>query len=201
MVPARRSATSDAVSPGAEMRRIVLTGGPFAGKTALAELLRAEGFGVVPEAAIRVIRELTEELGPAGQVRWRRENVARFQARIAALQLQLEHEAAGSGAEWIVCDRGLHDGLAYCRHSGVEPPRVLLGAVRRTRYDAVFVLDTLSGFDARRHTGRSDDRAESFQLRDRIREVYAEHGYAPALVPELPIEERSARIISALAGL
>jgi len=181
------------------MRKIVLTGGPCSGKTTLVEHLRAAGCATAPEAAIQVIGELTAELGLEGQRAWRNTHWAAFQERVARLQIECERAAQCGGADLLVCDRGLLDGIAYCRYRGVEPPPVLLDLVRSARYDQVFVLDTLKDFDARLETGRCDDRGDSLRVGALIRSVYREHGYTPVRVPELAVETRAARILRRMA--
>ena len=94
------------------MRKIVVTGGPYAGKTTLVEALRAEGCAVAPEAALQVIAALANELGPERARAWREEHPERFQVRIAELQLELAARAERSGPELVACDRGLLDGIA-----------------------------------------------------------------------------------------
>jgi len=182
------------------MRKIVLTGGPCSGKTTLLEHLRAAGCATAPEAAIQVIRDLTAELGLDGQRSWRDTHWVDFQERVARLQIEHEASAERDGAELLVCDRGLLDGLAYCRYRGVEPPPRLLDLVRSGRYDQVFVLDTLEDFDARLDTGRTDDREDSLRVGALIRSVYREHGYQPVRVPELAVEARAARILRHARG-
>ena len=182
------------------MRKIVLTGGPYSGKSTLAAKLCESGPNVAlaPEAAIRVIEELNRELGPREARAWRADQPDRFQLRIAELQLQLEGRAGRSGADLIICDRGLLDGVAYCRHWGVDPPEGLLEALARTSYDRVFLLDTLTQVEPRTETGRIDDH-ESIRIRDRIREVYTEYGHAPVFVPESPMEDRLRQLLEMLA--
>ncbi len=183
------------------MRKIVLTGGPFSGKSTLAEQLGAEGFAVAPEAAIRVIEQLVDELGPERARTWRVSHPHDFQVRIVRLQLELEAEAERSGAEWIVCDRGLLDGIAYCHHWGVPTPSVLEDAVAHTRYYAVLLLDTLASFEARAQTGRVDDHRDSVRLRELIQRVYVEHDYRPVVIPERPPAERAALVREVIATL
>jgi predicted ATPase len=172
------------------MRKIVLTGGPWSGKSTLAARLSERGCAVAPEAAIRVIEALREELGEAPALRWRESHAQSFQLRIALLQQELEAEAVGRGATVVVCDRGLPDGIAYLRLRGLEVPVELTAAARRVRYDQVLLLDTLRDFRPRPDTGRIDDRADSLQLRELLEAIYREHGHDPLPVPELPLEER-----------
>jgi predicted ATPase len=183
------------------VRKIVITGGAYSGKSTLVERLSHEGFSVAPEAAMQVIEALNAELGLEAATAWRRADPAAFQARIAELQLAAEAAAERSGSALVVCDRGLHDGLAYCRHWGIEAPAALLEALRGRRYDAVFVLETLTGFETRGETGRIDDHTESLQIRDLVDRVYREYDHAPLALPEMPLAERLAEVRRAIDAL
>ena len=92
-----------------QRRRIVLTGGPGAGKTAVLELLRhslCEHVSIVPEAAGIVF----------GGGFPRRDDLAGRQAAqraICHIQRELEDLATASGIPIQLCDRGMPDGAAY----------------------------------------------------------------------------------------
>ena len=176
------------------MRKIVVTGGPYAGKTTLVEALRAEGCAVAPEAALQVIAALADELGPERARAWREEHPERFQVRIAELQLELEARAERSGTGLVACDRGLLDGIAYCRHRGIETPAPVAEAAARSRYDLVLLCDTLTPFRPRPETGRVDDRHDSLALRDLIEAVYREYELVPQPVPQRAPDERLALV-------
>jgi len=182
------------------VRKIVITGGAYSGKSTLVEQLSREGLAVAPEAAMQVIEALNAELGLEAATAWRRADPAAFQARIAELQLAAETAAERSGAALVVCDRGLHDGLAYCRHWGIEPPPVLLEALRGRRYDAVFVLETLTGFETRVETGRIDDHAESLRIRDLVNRIYREYDHAPLALREMSLAKRLAEVRRSIEG-
>lgn len=100
--------------------KVLLTGGPCAGKTSCLRALR-EQFGeqvvTVPEAATLL---LGSGLPPPEDERVRRlaeEWVRSFQGGILSLQQVLEETcerlARSCGARLLVCDRGLLDGSAY----------------------------------------------------------------------------------------
>ncbi len=172
------------------MHKVVLTGGPCSGKTTLAEELATLGFAVAPEAALQVIEALAQELGPEPARAWRAAHPDRFQRRIAELQLELEQAAERAGARWVVCDRGIPDGIAYCRYYGIAPPPRVAAAAAAAHYDAVLLLETLTDFRPRRETGRTDDRATSLRLAELIHAVYEELGYQPFRVAAVPVDER-----------
>lgn len=96
--------------PKHQPKRVVITGGPGAGKTALLELAKrrfCEHVLVLPEAASILF---------SGGF-WRRDTLAckkGIQSAIFHVQSELENIAMeDSGAALILCDRGTLDGLAY----------------------------------------------------------------------------------------
>jgi predicted ATPase len=90
-------------------QRIVLTGGPGAGKTAVLELIRqsfCEHIKVLPEAAGIVF----------GGGFPREDDITSKQAAQRAIfyvQRELEHTADSHNTAMVLCDRGTIDGLAY----------------------------------------------------------------------------------------
>lgn len=175
------------------VRTVVLTGGDHAGKTTLVEAFRAEGFAVVPEAALQEIESLKAELGVDGQRRWRETHWAEFQARVARRQQRLEEQAFDSGARAVLMDRGVPDGIAFCRLAGVELPAELRGGMQR-RYDHVLLLDTVTPFAPRSETGRLGGLERSRALCALLRSVYEELGYAPQPLGLQTLEQRMARV-------
>mmetsp|Transcript_63738 Transcript_63738/g.120650 ORF Transcript_63738/g.120650 Transcript_63738/m.120650 type:complete len:466 (-) Transcript_63738:137-1534(-) len=134
--------------------RIVITGGPCAGKTTSMAVLRKrlENMGwrvfLVPEAATMLFHNGARFLdflkqGESGLVM--------FQVHLAQLQMRLEHTmhemAAQSGERAVVlCDRGVIDGKAYCTPQAWSYVLNELGQseahLRDRRYDAVIHLVT-----------------------------------------------------------
>ena len=148
------------------LRRVVLTGGPGAGKTAVLELIRrslCEHVVVLPESAGIVF----------GGGFPRTENAAvrrAAQRAIFFVQRELEAAAESSNPAIVLCDRGTVDGAAYW--PGPDTLWSSVGASRLTelaRYDAVIRLRTPSavqGYDranplrieAAEDAGRVDER-------------------------------------------
>lgn len=134
--------------------RIVITGGPCAGKTTSMSVLRKrlENMGwrvfLVPEAATMLFHNGARFLdflkqGESGLVM--------FQVHLAQLQMRLEHTmhemAMQSGERAVVlCDRGVIDGKAYCSQQAWSYVLNELGQseahLRDRRYDAVIHLVT-----------------------------------------------------------
>jgi len=131
------------------VKRIVLTGGPGSGKTAVAAALhrsQPDRYVVVPEAATQVYSSLNtrwDRLDPDGRRRVQRQ----------IYQLQLEQEARlddDAGGNIMLLDRGTVDGAAYWPE-GPEHYWAELGtthAAELARYDAVVWLQTCAAIGA-----------------------------------------------------
>jgi predicted ATPase len=165
-------------------RRVVLTGGPGAGKTAILEFMRlafCRHVVILPEAAgILFGGGFPRDRTPA--------RLMAAQRAIYHVQRQLEESTAEDNAAVIVCDRGTPDGSAYW-----PGPESLWDAVGTTleaelaRYASVIHLRTPSdanGYNFRNPL-RTESVAEAMEIDRRIGEVWSAH---PAYV-EVPATE------------
>ena len=125
-----------------ERRRIVLTGGPGAGKTAVLELIRqyfCVHVRVLPEAAGIVFGGGFPRVPVVAAQR-------AIQRAIFYVQRELEAVADADHAAIVLCDRGTIDGAAYW--PGPEDFWSSVGtthAAQLSRYDAVIHLRTPPG--------------------------------------------------------
>ncbi|HEY0988013.1 MAG TPA: ATP-binding protein, partial [Kofleriaceae bacterium] len=155
-------------------RRIVLTGGPGAGKTAVLELVRramCHHVHVLPESAGIVFA--------GGFPRETRAAVRRpAQRAIYYVQRELEATTLADDHAIVVCDRGTLDGLAYWP----EPDDMLASvgtslASELERYDVVIHLRTpaaSNGYD-RTNPLRVETADEAAAIDAKIAQVWARH--------------------------
>ena len=155
-------------------RRVVLTGGPGAGKTAVLELIRlffCVHVKTLPEAAGIVFGGGF----PRGD---RAEERQAAQRAIFHVQRELEAAAEGENSAVLLCDRGTVDGGAYW--SG---PGDLFSAVGTTsarelaRYDTVIHLRTPTSPDAYNHQNplRIESIEEAAAIDERIGQQWGGH--------------------------
>ncbi len=153
-------------------RRIVLTGGPGAGKTAALELIRqafCSHVHVLPEAASIVF---------GGGFPRARTPAAKCAAQRAIFHVERELEATTEGCDYglVLCDRGTIDGLAYW--TGADDMFASVGTSLKdelSRYHAVIHLRTPSDGHYSTSSLRVETAAEAAAIDDRIAIAWARH--------------------------
>ena len=153
-------------------RRIVLTGGPGAGKTAVLELVHqsfCKHVKVLPEAAGIVF-------GGGFPRAEEGEGLRAVQRAIFYVQRELEATAETTDAAIVLCDRGTVDGSAYW-----PGPDDLFSAVGTTleeqlqRYDAVIHLRTPSVGYNHQNPLRIESQPQAAAIDEHIAQVWAGH--------------------------
>ncbi|MBK9072501.1 MAG: ATP-binding protein [Myxococcales bacterium] len=183
-----------------EHRRIVLTGGPGAGKTAVLELVRqyfCKHVDVLPEAASILFgggfRRGTTIAGRAAS-----------QRAIFHVQRELETTADVEGdAAIILCDRGTIDGFAYW--PGPEDFWSSLGTTRERefqRYSAVIHLRTplaVGGYN-HRNPVRIESAAEAALVDERLAQAWEGHPRRFVVESTADFLDKAKRTIEVLRG-
>lgn len=155
--------------------KIVITGGPSAGKTTIAETISREytdQITIVPEAASLLFHGGFPRIDHD-------ESVKRLQRAIYYVQRELEETILShSKHRFIVCDRGSLDGLAYWpgQRSG------FLRSVESTldweleRYDWVIHLNTADDrhYD-KSNPIRTETHKEAMRVNEKIAKAWADH--------------------------
>lgn len=180
------------------MRKIVFAGGTHSGKTSLTEYFKNEGYEIVSESGIAVVRSLTDELGWEGYRTWRGQNTDAFLGLIAAHQIAAEKKIP-KDATLVFLDRGVLDYAAMAAHLGAVIPLSLIEYAKHHPYDIVFICDTLSAEDERAGEGRFFTTEDSLQIGTHAERLYREYGYAPIRLPDIPIADRIALVKQSLA--
>lgn len=154
--------------------RIVLTGGPSAGKTTVADTLARAYFDrliLVPEAASMLYRGgfPREEILPA---------VICQQRAIYHVQKELEEiKTITAGQRSQICDRGTLDGLAYWPTSQEDFFKHIGSSMDQevARYAWVIHLDTASELSYQASTIRKETYKEAQEINKRIKDAWAQH--------------------------
>ena len=175
-------------------RRIVLTGGPGAGKTATLEMIKqsfCEHVRVLPEAASVVF-------GGGFPRSQSIEGRKAAQRAIFSVQRELETLATAENAAIVLCDRGTVDGLAYW--PGPEELWSTVGTSREeqfARYQTVIHLRTPSQDDGYNHANRlrTESATEAKALDDRIIHAWEGHPHRVIVESTPDFIAKAARVI------
>lgn len=182
-----------------DRRRVVLTGGPGAGKTAVLELIRRSfcpHVQVLPEAAGIVFGGGFPRLESAGHRR-------AAQRAIFYVQRELEAAADGDNPAVVMCDRGTVDGGAYW-----PGPDDLWSSVGTTldeqllRYDVVIHLRTPTperGY-GNQNPLRIESAAQARVIDERIAELWKGHPRRFLVEASPNFLDKATRAIAILRG-
>ncbi|MCC6671293.1 MAG: ATP-binding protein [Planctomycetes bacterium] len=181
-------------------RRIVLTGGPAAGKTAILEVVRRHLAGEV-----QALPESASLLFKAGFPRPRRPAGVRcVQQAIFAVQRQLENcYALMHPNEIHVCDRGSLDGAAFWP-GGTERFVAAMGTTlddEYHRYDAVLFLETSAYHEAaypKPNGIRIENAAQARRVDRALQQVWGAHPGFHRIGHKRDFYEKVAEVLIAL---
>jgi len=168
------------------MMRIVITGGPCAGKTSVINALKqtlGQRAMFLPEVATLLLSGGFPQ--PGRDVEWSEVWADEFQKAVSNTQTSLEnlahHEARKADTEIIICDRGLLDGAAYA--GGIERFCSLIGIDHRStleRYEMVIHLESMATakpalYSSESNSCRYESLEEAQALEIRTRQVWQHH--------------------------
>ena len=172
-------------------RRIVLTGAPGAGKTALVTELARRGLRIEPEAA-RVI------LQQAGGIAMRADHPLDFALAMFAAEEAAFH--AASAFALTIFDRGLCDTVGFLRLEGRDVPPALDRACRRLRYDELVFRAPHWPDIYRSDAERIQTPAEAVESDRAVTRAWQSYGYTVVDLPFVSVTERADALLAALDG-
>ena len=181
-------------------KRIVLTGGPGAGKTAVLELVRQQFCGhvqVLPEAAGIVFGG---GFPRTGSPEWQRG----AQRAIFFVQRELESIADASNTAIVLCDRGTVDGAAYW--PGPESFWDSVGTTQvaeLSRYDAVIHLRTPTLERGYNHENplRTESATAAAEIDERLLRIWEAHPHRFVVPSSHDFLEKAARVVEILRAM
>ena len=189
-----------ACTDGHKPRRVVLTGGPGGGKTALLELIRqsfCSHVKVLPEAASVVF---------GGGFPRENDPICRRAAQRAIFHVQRELENAGDSHDpaIVLCDRGTIDGLAYWPGPS-EEYWSSLGTTLETelgRYDAIIHLRTPPAEHGYNNQNplRTENATSAAEIDARILQAWERHPRRFVVESSAAFLDKAARALEILRG-
>jgi predicted ATPase len=173
------------------MQRIVLTGGPGAGKTALLHALGAQGYAVVDESARTIIQSRrSRELSPRPQP-------LEFAQEVLRQDIDKYHRHASDSGS-VFFDRCVLDALCMLDQvTPLSPGELAAFLSRYPYYRQVFFLppwEAIYSNDAE----RDQTFAEAVAVHERLAEWYRRCGYEVMDVPTVTVAERCGYVLQTL---
>ncbi|MFF0306949.1 AAA family ATPase [Streptosporangium sp. NPDC004379] len=196
--------------------RVVVTGGPGAGKSTLIDRLQEAGFARSHEAGRGVIRdqmaiggralpwadrELFAELMLGWELRSYRTAPAAPPAASAEGTADAVNEEGATRtpvATPVFFDRGIPDIVGYLRLEGLPVPEHVHAAALRFRYHRIVFVAPPWPEIYRRDAERRQSYEEAELTYESMVATYTEYGYEPVPLPLAPVEERVRFVIERL---
>ena len=176
-----------------ETIKIVITGGPGSGKTALITYLENEGYPVVHEISRQVILEAQKE----GIEQLFLEDPLLFSEKLLQGRLKQFHQGENCEAAVLFYDRGMPDVTAYMDFVDTQYPEIFSETCLKYKYDQIFVLPPWEDI-----YHQDNERYESFEQAEKIfdflKNSYENYGYETHVVPVGSIKERVDYILNKL---
>ncbi len=195
-----------------EIKKIVLTGGPCAGKTTALSWIQ-NYFGKIGYKVL-FVNETATELINSGVTPWEAKNNMEFQSLLMKLQIDKENAIIESTKFMnydkflIVCDRGILDNKAYINESefneclkhnniGIEDAR--------NRYDAVFHLVTAAKGAEENYNLNNQARTEGIELARKLDtqtlNAWVGHPHLRVIDNSTNFEEKMKRLMKEITGV
>ena len=181
-------------------KRIVITGGPATGKTAIIDYLRSNGFVCFEE----VIRKLTAAAKDSGDIKEIHSNPIalvsdseKFNHTLIKLRIDdfLASEHLDTNSYFF--DRGMPDVLAYMSYFNQPIKKELVDICKKYIYDKMFLLPPWEDIFT-----DDEERFETFDqatdIYHHLRDTYKSFGYKVIEVPFGTIEDRAQFILKGI---
>ncbi|MGD9159570.1 MAG: AAA family ATPase [Desulfobacteraceae bacterium] len=163
------------------MKKYIITGGPYSGKSSVLELLEKQGIQVMRETARLIIREDQEKKksDPSYQHLYPWEDQSIFCRRCHERQMEREKELSG---DMVILDRSIIDNLAYAAVEKIELNPKIYKDIDNAGYEKkVFFLELLPSYKT--DTQRKDSEEQVKAVHRELHNVYSSLGFEIISIP------------------
>ncbi|BAO76905.1 AAA family ATPase [Winogradskyella sp. PG-2] len=181
-------------------KRIVITGGPATGKTAIIDDLNSKGYKCFEE----VIRKLTAEAQNSGDITENHSNPIAlvsdsvlFNTTLINLRVDDFKSAKHLDEKLSFFDRGMPDVLAYMSYFNQDISENFIHICSKHKYDYVFILPPWKAI-YKDDAERFETFKEATDIYHQLKKTYQQFGYNCIEVPFGTIEDRTQFIIEQL---
>ena len=195
-----------------EIRKIVITGGPCAGKTTVMSWVHNE----LSKKGYRLlfVPETATELISGGVAPWTCGSNLEYQKCQVRLQMEkeriFEQAARTMDADkvLIVCDRGMLDNKAYMNDEELEEALASIGlteAEAKAQYDAVFHLTTaakgaLDAYTLANNAARTETPQQAIEVDDKLIEAWKGHPHLRIIDNSTDFEGKLHRVLGEISA-
>ncbi|KPM33789.1 ATPase-like protein [Croceitalea dokdonensis DOKDO 023] len=184
-------------------KRIVITGAPGTGKTAVIDQLETDGFFCFHEVIRKMTAAAKAEDNQKNQVTNPLlfvEDPMLFNTNLLALRKEDFHKAKEYKEQSLFFyDRGMPDVMAYMDYFGQSYPHWFREVCEKHSYDKVYVMPPWSDI-YRNDNERLETFEEAKALDTYLTKTYQALGYQVIVVPKTTIEKRVEFILNTLIG-
>ena len=173
--------------------KVVVSGGPCAGKTSLVNFLRAKGFSTTPETARQLIAD--QQKTPDPIIPWKKPQ--EFQDLLWKTNVEKEKNLPEDNI--LIMDRCAVDIIGFCDFLKTKKPENWQEFFDKQRYDLIIIPEMLHNY--KEDPQRAYKEQESYDIHQAIKDLYTELGYAFLELPIAPIEKRAELVLEAIKKL
>jgi len=175
-------------------KRIVLTGGPSTGKTAVIQQLKVLQYNCIDEVSRQVIQHAKEQ----GIDQLFLEDPLQFSQLLLDARIRQFEDIENLEASVVYIDRGIPDTVAYMHYINEPYPEHFKLACQTYRYNKVFMFpiwEEIHTADAERYENLEQAR----QIQEQLEHTYNYYGYDYITIPQGSIKDRAQFIINKTA--
>lgn len=197
---------------GKTIKKIVITGGPCAGKTTAMEYIQT--YFTKKDYAVIFVPEVATELILSGIAPWTCKSNLEYQMCQMKLQLAKEEifmqgvDALKAEKIIVVCDRGLLDNRAYMNDEEFQKIQDALDINEEkmlSAYDAVFHLETVAKDNVEAYTlenngARTETVEEAIALDNKIASSWSNHPNLVVISSHEEVESKLQHIVGEIAA-
>lgn len=179
-----------------DIKKIVITGGPGTGKSAIISELLQRGHNCMLE----ISRQVTLEARENGTEQLFLTNPLLFSELLLKGRIKQYLEANNSDTELVFMDRGIPDVLAYMDYIGDKYPKKFIDSCKNHVYDHVFILSPWQEIYI-----SDNERYENFEqavkIHHHLLNTYERYDYDLIDVPFEKVDKRADHILDIIKSL
>jgi len=179
-----------------DIKKIVITGGPGTGKSAIISELLQRGHNCMLE----ISRQVTLEARENGTEQLFLANPLLFSELLLKGRIKQYIEANNSDTELVFMDRGIPDVLAYMDYIGDKYPKKFIDSCKSHVYDHVFILSPWQEIFISDNE-RYENFEQSVKIHHHLLNTYERYDYDLIDVPFEKVDKRADHILDIIKSL